>query len=133
MSNSSIDKYLEDLKFIDNIKLEIEKCFLDRTLDSVKLINILIESIDNLIYYKLKSLNLLENYIFELIKKYNNKVDESISIYLNFFNDIFENMKAEIINLYDINIYFYGNDNLGLIENNLLKYNVKKINNKVIV
>ena len=129
MENFKINKYLEDLVFVSNKKIEIKENYLDKSLNSIKLIEILIKTIDRLSFYHLSSLNMLENTIFEFVKKYNdNEIDEEeYIIYLDILKRKFENIENELKGFCIINIYFYGKDNFGLIDNNLLKYNIKKI------
>ena len=99
-------------------------------LNSVKLINILIEFNNKLIGYNLENLNILESNVFKFIKIYNNNLTQE-EYKENTYNlsQILENIKTEFTKLYDIKIFFYGNDKFGLIEQKLLNYNVVQIKN----
>ena len=128
MVDSSLEKYLDSLSFIDNKIIEMRNFLLNMDLNAIKLINILIESNDKLINYNLEHLNILEVNVFEFIKKYNNNLtEEEYKKNIYYLSQIFEDIKNEFIKLYDINIFFYGKDKFGLIENKLLNYNVVRI------
>lgn len=131
MINLSIDKYLEDFKFIYNKKLEIKHYFFTEFSNSVKLINIFIEVIDRLICYNLKSLNRLENTIFEFIKRNNDNLSpKEYELYEHRLKKVFDDIQDEFRQCYSLNIFFYGNNTFGLIENKLLNYNIIKIKNE---
>ena len=103
MIDSSVEKYLENLSFIDNKIIEMRDFLLNMDLNSVKLINILIEFNNKLIGYNLENLNILESNVFKFIKIYNNNLTEE-EYKENTYNlsQILENIKTEFTKLYDI-------------------------------
>ena len=64
MIDLSIEKYLETLSFIDNKIVEMRNFLLNKDLDSIRLINILIETNYKLIEYNFEYLNILESNVF---------------------------------------------------------------------
>lgn len=131
MKNSPIKKYLDNLIFIENKIIEMKGLSLDIDLNPVKLINILIELNDKLIDYNLKYLNILEVTIFEFIKRYNDSIlHEEYKKNIDCLYKTLECIRDEFVKLYNINIFFYGNDKFGLIKNKLLLYNVVQVRNE---
>ena len=132
MIDLSIEKYLETLSFIDNKIVEMRNFLLNKDLDSIRLINILIETNYKLIEYNFEYLNILESNVFEFVKKYNENLikEEDYKIHTYYLSKSFESIKDEFIKLYDINVFFYGSDNFGIIENRLLNYNIIQIKNE---
>lgn len=82
-------------------------------------------------YSYLKTFIELADALVEFIENYNKCGSLKESQYnLNNLKKAFFNFKNELENEYDINVYFYGKDNFGIIDNNLLKLPIKRIYSK---
>ncbi|UPA29202.1 hypothetical protein L0P85_11365 [Terrisporobacter glycolicus] len=79
-------------------------------------------------YENLNTFISLADIIVEFIEKFNNNEINSDELKKYSYNlkIILENLQLELKKQLVINFYFYGEDNLGIIENNLIKYNIKK-------
>ena len=126
MKALSMDEYLHNLQFLNTKKEEIQ------TLNENNLcvINELANFISSNTHYEnLNTFISLADIIVEFIEKFNsNEINsDELKKYSYNLKIILENLQLELKKLLMINFYFYGEDNLGIIENNLIKYNIKKI------
>ena len=128
MNDVLIRNYLKNLNFINEKQMELESI----TDEDLSVINDLSDFIlKNKEYSCLNTFVGLADALVEFIESYNKSGSLKESQYdLNSLKKAFSNFKNELENEYDINIYFYGKDNFGIIDNNLLKLPIRRIYNK---
>lgn len=126
MKALSMDEYLHNLQFLNTKKEEIQTI----NENNLSVINELANFISSNTHYEnLNTFISLADIIVEFIEKFNNNQISSNELKKYSYNlkIILENLQLELKKQLMINFYFYGEDNLGIIENNLIKYNIKKI------
>ncbi|MCC3868193.1 hypothetical protein [Terrisporobacter mayombei] len=126
MKALSIDKYLYNLQFLKIKKEEIQLI----NENNFSVINELANFISSNTHYgNLNTFISLADIIVEFIEKFNNNEinPDELKKYSSNLKNILENLELELKEQFRVNFYFYGEDNLGIIENNLIKYDIKRI------
>lgn len=124
-----IDNHLKNVKFIRNKMEEIELL----SLDNLNIINDLSEFIlNNKNYIPIESFLVLVDTIVEFIENYNLGYIESksIEIYKKSIFKLLESLESEIDKMYDIKIYYYGENQFGLMNSEFINYEFKYIKSK---
>lgn len=126
MSGININKYLEDMEFLENAIREIELF----SLDNLEIINNLASFISvNRDYSDYSGFLEIADLLVDFIEKFNggDVKEEDFAIFANNIKlpleSFFNNLKKKV----KLKVYFYGKDSFGIIENKLLKYDVRKI------
>lgn len=127
MDKKFIDMYLNSLKFLKKSKVEIED-ILQNKLEIIDEISNYI--LNNQQYVDLESFNMLADILVEFIEKYNSNLlgTKELELYVEKFNIILMYLEKEILSKCDINVYFYGKDKYGFIDNKLTNIKVININ-----
>ena len=128
MNDILIRTYLKNLNFINENQIRLESI----TEENLNIINDISNFIlENKEYSYLSTFVELTDALVEFIENYNKCGSLKESQYnLNNLKKAFFNFKNELENEYDINVYFYGKDNFGIIDNNLFKLPIKRIHDK---
>lgn len=129
MKALSINEYLHNLQFLETKKEEVQLI----NENNLYIINELANFISSNTHYdSLNTFIYLADIIVEFIEKFNNdKINQDeLKKYSSNLNSLLENLKLELKEQLRVNFYFYGEDNLGIIENNLIKYDIKKISDE---
>jgi len=126
---TSINDYLKNLEFIKKKYLELKVADLDKLYIIDELTRFILE---NKSYCDLKSFIGLSDAVVEFIEKYNKGEisNHNLEIYFSRLKDALFKTENELNEIYKIEVYLYGEDKYGIIENNILKVNVKRIKNE---
>ena len=127
MNKNFIDIHLNSLKFLKKSKVKIED-ILQNKLEIIDEISNYI--LNNQQYVDLKPFNILADILVEFIERYNSNLlsIKELEFYVEKFKVVLMDLEKEISSKCDINVYFYGKDKYGFIDNELTNIKVININ-----
>lgn len=130
MKRENFENYLNCLFLIKNIELKLEDAMDDSYLYIIdELSKFIIKNND---YSSKDTFVKLADTVVDFIEKYNNSVINTTNI-VNYYNDLKKSVrdfKRELEDEWQLNIYFYGKDQYGLIDNKLNIHPIKRIVNQ---
>lgn len=127
MKQKEFESYLNDLYFLKSEVDKLEYSTNEKELYIIDEISKFI--IQNKKYSYIKTFVKLSDVLVEFIENYNkgNITVNNIKEYYLSLKNVLSNFENELKNKYQINIYYYGKDKYGLINNKLNKYPIKQI------
>lgn len=125
MENLLVKKYFDTLNFIYTKSREIDDTLTEQPLNTIKLIDSLIELNETLNSCNIRTLTKIEEKILLFIKRYNNsEIDDDFKELRTDLELLFNNLMQEYKSNSNIQVkvYFYGEDNYDIAHSKYFKY-----------
>lgn len=125
MEKPIVKKYFDTLELIYKKSRDIDDTLTEQPLNTIKLINCLVELNENLNSYYIRTLSKIEETLLLFIKEYNNSgIDDDFNEIRNNLKLLFNNLKEEYKSHSNINVnvYFYGEDNYDIAHSKYFEY-----------